>query len=294
MDTINATGYRFGIPHLAALHRGFFAAEDLDVTFQRTTFAPDHNKGMAEGRWDLTLSSADTMIARTTTDGTDYVLFLQSEEGLAASLCGQAGITSIEQLRGKVLAGDPGDSNLDLIRKKILRKHGIDDTDYEVEIIGTSPKRLEYLLEGKVVAAMLSPPSSDKAFAAGAVPLANAADYVPNWPLLCGWALRSWAESNRELLVRFIRAWAAATDWALEASNREDAIQLMMETLNLTRERAEFSYSRIVPKGRVNPKAIQTVIDLRAEMDVYPPPHEPPERFYDISYWCEATGQPAP
>ncbi len=294
MDTINATGYRFGIPHLAAIHRGFFAAEDLDVTFHRTTFAPDHNKGMAEGRWDLTLSSADTMIARTTTDGTDYVLFLQSEEGLAASLIGQAGITSIEQLRGKLLAGDPGDSNLDLIRKKILRKHGIDDTDYDVEIIGTSPKRLEYLLEGKVVAAMLSPPSSDKALAAGGELLANSADYVPNWPLLCGWALRSWAESNRELVVRFVRAWAAATDWALEASNREDAIQLMMDTQNLTRDRAEFSYSRIVPKGRVNPIAIQTVIVLWAEMFVYPPPHEPPERFYDISYWCEATGQPAP
>lgn len=294
MDTINATGYRYGIPHLAAIHKGFFAAEDLEVTFHRTTFAPDHNKGMAEGRWDLTLSSADTMIARTTTDGTDYVLFLQAEEGLAASLIGQAGIKSIEELRGKLLAGDPGDSNLDLIRKKILRKHGIDDTEYQVEIIGTSPKRLEALLEGRVVAAMLTPPSSEKAFAAGGELLAYSADYVPNWPLLCGWALRSWAENNHELVVRFIRAWVAATDWALEASNREDAIKLMMDTQNLSRERAEFSYSRIVPKSCVNPIAIQTVIDLRAEMDVYPPPHEPPERFYDISYWCEATGLPAP
>lgn len=294
MDTINATGYRYGIPHLAAIHKGFFAAEDLEVTFHRTTFVPDHNKGMAEGRWDLTLSSADTMIARTTTDGTDYVLFMQAEEGLAASLIGQAGIKSIEELRGKSLAGDPGDSNLDLIRKKILRNHGIDDTEYEVEIIGTSPKRLEALLEGRVVAAMLTPPSSEKAFAAGGELLADSADYVPNWPLLCGWALRSWAESNRELVVRFIRAWVAATDWALEAKNHDEAIRLMMDKQNLPRDRAEFSYSRIVPKARVNPIAIQTVIDLRAEMDVYPPPHEPPKRFYDISYWCEATGLPAP
>jgi hypothetical protein len=35
---------------------------------------------------------------------------------------------------------------------------------------------------------------------------------------------------------------------------------------------------------------MQTVIDLRIELSVYPPPHEPPERFYDTSYWCAATG----
>ena len=112
------------------------------MRFHHTTYAPDHNRGMAEGRWDFTLSSADTMIARTTTDGVDYMLFMQSEEGLSAYLIGQPGIDSIEKLRGKLMAGDPGDSNLDLIRKKILRTHGMDDNEYDIEIIGSSPVRL--------------------------------------------------------------------------------------------------------------------------------------------------------
>ena len=129
---------------------------------------------MAEGRWDLTLSSADTMIARTTTDGVDYLLFMQAEEGLSAYLIGQPDVNSIEQLRGKLLAGDPGDSNLDLIRKKILRHHGMDDTEYEIDIIGSSPIRLEAFLQRRVAAAMLTPPASDKALAAGGVLLANA------------------------------------------------------------------------------------------------------------------------
>ena len=72
----------------------------------------------------MTLSSADTMIARTTTDGVDYLLFMQAEEGLSAYLVGQANVKSIEQLRGKLLAGDPGDSNLDLIRKKFCEITG--------------------------------------------------------------------------------------------------------------------------------------------------------------------------
>jgi ABC-type nitrate/sulfonate/bicarbonate transport system substrate-binding protein len=290
MDTLNVTGYQRRPPLLVAEDKGFFAKEGLAVNFHQTTYAPDHNKGMAEGRWDLTLSSADTMIARATTDGVDYLLFMQAEEGLSAYLIGQPGVGSIEQLRGKLLAGDPGDSNLDLIRKKILRHHGIDDKEYDVEIIGSSPVRLEAFLQRRVAAAMLTPPASDKALAAGGVLLANSEEYVPNWPLTCGWTLRRWLVSHRELTVRFIRAWATATDWLLCPENRESTLQLIMEKEHLNRASAEEAYRKVVPKARINPAALNTVIELRKEMGVYKPPYDPPERFYDDRYWREATG----
>jgi ABC-type nitrate/sulfonate/bicarbonate transport system substrate-binding protein len=288
MDLLNVTGYQRRPPHLVAEYKGFFANEKLEVRFHETTYAPDHNRGMAEGRWDFTLSSADTMIARTTTDGVDYLLFMQAEEGLSAYLIGQPEIASIEQLRGKLLAGDPGDSNLDLIRKKILRRHGMDDNQYEIDIIGSSPKRLEAFLKGTVVAAMLTPPASDKALAAGGVLLANAEEYVPGWPLTCGWTLRSWLLAHRELAVRFIRAWAAATDWLLTPQNREETLGLIMAKEELNRPAAEEAYRKVVPRARINPAALETVIELRKEMGVYKPPYDSPERFYDSSYWREA------
>jgi len=290
MDVLSTTGYNRRPPHLVAEYQGFFAKENLEVRFHETTYAPDHNKGMAEGRWDFTLSSADTMIARTTTDGVDYMLFMQAEEGLSAYLIGQPGYDSIEKLRGKLLAGDPGDSNLDLIRKKILRKYGIDDTQYDIEIIGSSPVRLEAFLQRRVVAAMLTPPASDKALAAGGILLASGDDYVPGWPLTCGWTLRPWLLEHRELVIRFIRAWAAATDWLLKPEHREETLQLAMNKEKLNRAAAEIAYAKVVPRARINPAAIQTVIALRKEMGVYKPPFAPPERFYDDSYWCEATG----
>lgn len=290
MDTLNVTGYHRRPPHLAAEYKGFFAKEGLEVRFHETTYAPDHNRGMAEGRWDFTLSSADTMIARTTTDGVDYLLFMQAEEGLSAYLIGQPGVSSIAQLRGKLLAGDPGDSNLDLIRKKILRRHGIDDHEYQIEIIGSSPVRLEAFLARRVAAAMLTPPASDKALAAGGVLLANAEEYVPGWPLTCGWALRGWLMSHRDITIRFIRAWVAATDWLLEPAHKAEALQLMIEKENLSPAAAAQAYSKVVPKARINPAALKTVIELRKEMGVYQPPHDPPERFYDDSYWRAASG----
>ena len=107
MDVLSITGYQRRTPHVVAEYKGFFAKENLEVKFHHTTYAPDHNRGMAEGRWDFTLSSADTMIARTTTDGVDYMLFMQAEEGLSAYLigqpgvdCGQAGVAAISARRG--------------------------------------------------------------------------------------------------------------------------------------------------------------------------------------------------
>jgi len=290
MDILNITGYHRRPSHLVAEHKGYFAKEGLEVRFHEATYAPDHNRGMAEGRWDLSLSAADTMIARTTTDGVDFLLFMQAEEGLSAYLIGRPGVDSIDQLRGKLLAGDPGDSNLDLIRKKILHSHSINEKEYDIEIIGSSPRRLEAFLQGRVAAAMLTPPSSDKALAAGGVILAEAEDYVPNWPLTCGWALRQWLESHRQIVVRFIRAWVAATDWLCELANREECLTLIMEQERLNRAAAQNAYEKVVPKARINRAALNTVIELRKEMGVYPPPYSPLERFYDESYWREATG----
>jgi ABC-type nitrate/sulfonate/bicarbonate transport system substrate-binding protein len=291
MDTLNVTGYHRRPAHLVAESKGFFEREGLAVKFHEATYAPDHNRGMAEGRWDFTLSSADTMIARTTTDGVDYQIFMQAEEGLSAYLIGQPNIKSIEDLRGKLLAGDPGDSNLDLIRKKILREHGIEETEYQIEIIGSSPKRLEAFLQGRVAGAMLTPPASDKALAAGGVLVAKAEDYVPGWPLTCGWTLRSWLVNHHEIAVRFIRAWVAATDWLLLPENRAETVALMMMKEGLSQDAAEEAYRKVVPQARINPAALRTVIELRKEMGVYRPPFELPERFYDTIYWREATGK---
>jgi ABC-type nitrate/sulfonate/bicarbonate transport system substrate-binding protein len=294
MDILRTTGYHLRPPHLVAQHKGFFEEEGLEVRFDETTYAPDHNRGIAEGRWDFTLSSADTMIARTTRDGMDYLLFMQAEEGLTASLIGKPGRTSLDALRGALIAADPGDSNLDLIRMKILRSHGIRESDYRTEIIGSSPKRLEAFLQGKVAAAMLTPPSTEKALDAGGVLLAHAEDYVPHWPLTCAWTHRTWLESHRDVAIRFIRAWVAATNWLLKPENREETIRLIVEKEHLDRTRAEEAYTKVVPKARLNPEAIRKVMELRIEMGVYEPPFSPAERFYDANYWCEATGLPPP
>ena len=164
------------------------------------------------------------------------------------------------------------------------------DTHLESGFLNDASPRLEAFLAGRVDAAILTSPWREQAIAAGAVALAEAAHTVPHWPLTCGWGQRSWIEDHRELTVRFIRALADAADWALAAENRDSALGLLMEVQKVSRLRAEQAYALMVPKVRVDPAAIQAVIDLRIEMGAYPPPHDPPERFFDLSYWTQATG----
>ncbi|MCZ6636673.1 MAG: hypothetical protein O7C66_00585, partial [Alphaproteobacteria bacterium] len=70
----------------------------------------------------------------------------------------------------------------------------------------------------------------------------------------------------------------------------EAALDLVMEVEGLNLQRAELAYHQLVPKAKINRAAMQKVIDFRIELGVYPPPVEQPARFFDTSYWCEATG----
>jgi ABC-type nitrate/sulfonate/bicarbonate transport system substrate-binding protein len=99
--------------------------------------------------------------------------------------------------------------------------------------------------------------------------------------------------NHREIVVRFIRAWVAATDWLLAPENRAETIELVMAKEKLSQSAAAEAYHKVVPKARISPAALNTVIELRKEMGVYRPPYDRPERFYDPSYWREATGLPS-
>ena len=288
------TGYYRTPAFLIAQSKGYFAKEGLEVEFHLVGLAPEHNRGLAEGRWPITLSSADTMLARTSQDNTDFLIFLQPEQGLDVQLVARPGIKKLSDLRGKVFAADPVDSNYDLVRNKVMLSNGVRENEYLIDILGNSRARAEAFAAGKVDAAMLQGQFSENALAKGGMLLADGADYIPNWPIMCGWGLRKWIESNRGTVVRFSRALAMASDWLLAPENHEETIQLMMKEERLSRPRAEKNYSFVLPAAEPQPKSLLENLELRIELGYYKPPHKPIEAFYDGTYWGQATGRAVP
>lgn len=294
METIKVIGYYPLPPFVVAQEQGFFAGEGLEIDFTIATLAPEHNQGMLDGRWDLSLTSPDTMVARVTRDGHPFLLYLMAERGLEVKLIGAKGIRSAAELRGKTLAGDPGDSNYDLHRRKILRSHGVAESDYDVKIIGTSPFRFAALRQGEVAACMLAPPYDARALSEGFNLLATGAEYIPNYATTACWARSAWVAGHRDQMLRFVRAFVAGADWALNPANRQAAISLVAAYSKISPAQAETKLAQVTSKAAIEPEDLNRVIQLRIEMGFYDPPHEAVERFYDASLWCEATGLPPP
>ncbi|MDP9129651.1 MAG: hypothetical protein M3N35_04640 [Candidatus Binatota bacterium] len=95
MGRLQVIGYYPLPPFVVAQEKGLFAQEGLKIDFTIATLAPEHNKGMVEGRWDISLTSPDTMIARVTRDGHDFLLYLMAERGLEVKLIGAKRITAL-------------------------------------------------------------------------------------------------------------------------------------------------------------------------------------------------------
>lgn len=95
-------------------------------------------------------------------------------------------------------------------------------------------------------------------------------------------------------MLRFVRAFIDATDWALKPANREETLQLLQDYQKISRQLAEVKLEQVIPKAAINPADVNRVVQLRIEMGLYEPPYDPIERFYDASIWSEVTGLAVP
>ena len=135
-----------------------------------------------------------------------------------------------------------------------------------------------------------------RGFAHGFYVLADATDHVPEYPVCSGWTRRAWAESHRDTLVRFIRAFARGSDWALDPANKAEAIALLADRLKLAPQVAAQSYAvatdpadGIAKDAKLDMDGFKNVLKLRAEIEGQWGGNPPsPEKYLDLSYYDRA------
>jgi len=183
-----------------------------------------------------------------------------------------------------------------MILWQILADQGVDfrGGDPRLVAVGTTSLRLESMDRGETAAAILTSPHTEQAMARGYRVLGRSLDHLPQYPGPQGGTTRRWAAAHGELLTRFVRAYVAATRWALAPEHREEAIALHVEANGLSRQNAEDDYASSQPEATINVAGIQTILDLRTALGFLAPPAPPAERFYDVAYWEAATGQRHP
>ncbi|SRR5579884_215514 len=276
---------------VAARARGFFAAEGLDVEIIPTVSSTAQMRGLSEGAWELAGTAFDNVLAWSGREGAEIVSVAQYESGNYLPVYARPEIRDWEDLRGKPLAVDAIDTAFALVLRRILLAHDLDleRGDYELVAVGGTGQRLQSLLRGETFAGVLSEPFDIQAEEAGLRKLGDQREVLPDYPGSTISVTRAWAQANRDVLVRFLRARLAGARWV--EANREAMLDLWAADQGASPESLVGRLELMSPDGALNLAGLASVLDLRTRFGYTLPIGTDLSRYYDLSYLQAARGQ---
>ena len=108
-------------------------------------------------------------------------------------------------------------------------------------------------------------------------------------------ARRSWAKANPEHLLSYIRAYADATRWCFDPTNRGRCLELLAEHNKLSDQPGQETLDALLdtgnglyPAAELNIPGIVSALELRAEMGFLERPVPQPQKYIDTSYYTQA------
>jgi NitT/TauT family transport system substrate-binding protein len=173
------------MPVFVADEAGYFKKYGLDIKLQQLN--PQLSvQSVVSGSADVSVAAGDLVNA--SLQGARIKLVGSSMSQLVFQLWAAKDITSVQQLRGKMLAGTTPRSVLEIATREALKKHGLNfDTDYKLLYMQSVPAILTAIASGKASAGAMSAPTTLKAKDAGLNMLIDIAKLnVPGLPLAYG------------------------------------------------------------------------------------------------------------
>jgi ABC-type nitrate/sulfonate/bicarbonate transport system substrate-binding protein len=291
----------YNVPVHVGRQHGVFARHGLEVEFAYTPGSRYLAEAVRTGAFEIGHTGADDVVADVEAYGGGpggLVLFMGLHSGLL-SLIGAPGRATVESLRGQALAVDARASGFVFILEKLLRSRGFSAADYRLVEVGGWEKRHAALLEGRFAGTLLTPPFVGDALARGCHLLARGDAIVPCYQATGGAARRGWAEGNRDVLVRYIRAYVEATRWCFEPGNRRHCLALLGEHNGIEGPAAEATLDALLdpeygiyPDAALNLPGVQAALELRSEMGFLARPLPGVEKYVDLSYHRAAMQAP--
>lgn len=285
---------------IAAEAKGFFKAENIRVEISSVTDSPTLLRNLISAKYDLILNNADNVIAWAEGQGADpqpndFVIFLGGSQGVNQKLVAASAIKDFNDFKGKVLAADAPTTGYAIVGVYILKKHGLElNRDYTFKAFGNTTARADAMSRGDASGAMMNMPD-EEIQKRGFKVLARSEDYVKHYARGLGATRRPWANANEELLVRFIRAMIRATDWVMEAKNKEEVMQILLPENKNNKARAEEMYEEntssqfgFTPRSRIDVEGIRTIIELRETAGLMKPPVPKPQKYIDERFYNKA------
>jgi len=282
------------LPVIAAASQRIFERHGLKVEVLFTANSQEQRDGLAAGKFQIAQAAVDNAVAMVELASKDVVIVSGGDSSMN-ELFVQPEVGSYADLKGHTLLVDAPNTAYALQLKKILLMNGLKEgADYKLNPIGGTTLRLRGMRENKEFkAAMLNPPFSIDAKAAGLKSMGRAVDLIGPYQANGSFVLRSWARANRDSLERYIAGLIEGTRWAVSPANKDAAVKILSERLKVTPEVATQTWEILSdPKvglardGRFDMEGFRNVLALRAEIEgTWGGKPPAPERYVDLSYY---------
>ncbi len=252
-----------------ATKKGFFEEAGLDVQPVLLRGTPVAVQALVGESLFMTLGSADAM-ASAAVGGADLVSVAGVINGLTQAIVAGKKYKSFKELRGTTVGVQSLASGATTVLKRIFKKNGLEyPADYKILAVGGGNFNLAALSSGQVAAAFLVVPLVFAAEEQGMNVLGYYKDYYPNYQLTVMAVKRGWAEKNRALLVRFLRAALRANRWLF--ANKEAASDFFGKEIPMAPELARkgwdyYTANRVWhPNLELNLDGMKLALEILAE-----------------------------
>lgn len=280
-------------PLWVATKKGFFEQQGLDVQLVLLRGVPMTLQALAAGSLHLGSGGPEPYI-EASERGLDFVVTGGIINGMAQFLIAGKNYKSYEDLRGATFGTSSLTGGIITALREALRLKGLEyPRDYKLLIIaGGSSANLAALQSGQIAATTVAVPLNYAAEESGLNIIGRLSDGMPQYQTNALVVRRSWAEKNRPLMVRFMKAMVLTFRWMFD--NRDQAVEFLSKEMQLKPIHAGKGWEFYTqnrywpPDGDVTLEGMKNNIRFYADQTGAKGPLPDSAKYVDQSYLREA------
>ncbi len=259
-----ATGGQY-INIFVAKELGIFSKHGLDVTLQFINSSAQTVAALKSGSVHIAAGPAPTVIDAIAKGQSDFIFFGEAMPHTVLEVWVQPGITSIQDLRGKVISSTNPGSLGDRMIGIWLNRNGLKKTDVQVVYLGGLSNLVSAMKAKKTDATLILPPLGEQLTPSGQKRLTDLRDIA--YSNQAWMATKSYAASDAEAIRRFVAAVVEAT--AVTKRDKKRAVQVLPKYTGVTNvEWNEYAYGFYTPLLEKVPRVSMEV--MKATQEVSP------------------------
>jgi ABC-type nitrate/sulfonate/bicarbonate transport system substrate-binding protein len=247
----------------------------LEVTETPVPSSPAQFRSLESGDFDVVMTSPDNVLAYRFLSANPLGRNLPVDvlagidRGLGLSLWLAPSVSDVADVRGRVVGVDVPQSGFAFVAFALLERAGLSPGDYEVESLGSTPRRTAALVAGTCAATVLNAGNELRARASGCHVVSTVADIGP----YLGTVMAALPEDDPAIAGARIRLAEVVIDTAREIVTgrlRWEVLEAAGRLLGLQEREAEAHHECLLDRthglitdGHVDEGSINTLIELR-------------------------------